>query len=297
MTPDAVIAAGNTLGEGIQWHAKSGLWWTDIQQSIILHLPNGADVIERFPMPERVGSFALVEGDESGLVCAFETGFGFYSCATGRLEWIARLERQNSGRRFNDGRVDRQGRFWSGTMVEDETLASRDSAELYCLDGGHVSPRYRQIGISNGLAWSPDGRTMYFADSSARNIFAFDFDTASGDICNQRLFATTPAGTYPDGATVDAAGCLWSAQWGSSRVVRYTPDGNIDRGIELPVSQPTCIAFGGEALDLLFITTARDGLSKEVLAMEPLAGDVLVYRAGVTGLAEEVFQPAHRGDI
>lgn len=294
--PDDVIAAGNTLGEGVQWHMQSGLWWTDIQQSMILRLPLGSSVIESIPVPERVGSFALVDGEPDRLLCAFETGFGLFNPATGHLEWIARLESAGSGRRFNDGRVDRQGRFWAGTMVENEQVAMPASAALYCLDGLHVHSRHRCIGISNGLAWSPDGRTMYFADSPERKIFAFDFDPASGEISNQRLFASTPPGAYPDGATVDAAGCLWSAQWGASRVVRYTPGGLIDRIIELPVSQPTCIAFGGEALDMLFVTTARDGLAQEVLAMEPLAGDVLVYRAGATGLAEGMFQPNRRGD-
>lgn len=295
MTPDHVIPAGNILGEGIQWHGESGLWWTDIEASLILHQPIRADAVERIVAPERVGSFALVEGDTARLLCAFETGFGWFDLTTGTVEWIDRPEPRGCGRRFNDGRVDRQGRFWAGTMIEDEVLALPRSAALYRLDGTQARRCHEGVTISNGLSWSPDGQAMYFADSPARRIMAFDFEPFSGEISSPRLFAQTPPGAYPDGATVDADGCLWSAHWGASRVVRYRPDGRIDSAIELPVSQPSCVAFGGDALDLLLVTTARVGLGAELLALEPLAGDVLAYRVGVTGLAQETVRPVHPG--
>lgn len=297
MTPDDVITARNILGEGIQWHSRSGLWWTDIEQSLILHRPAGAEDVAHFATPERVGSFALVEGNPTRLLCAFETGVGWLDLTNAEVDWVARLEKRGSGRRFNDGRVDRQGRFWAGTMIEDEALALPLSAALYCFDGRELRRRHEQVGISNGLAWSPDGKVMYFADSSARRIFAFDFDTSCGELSGKRLFAETPTGAFPDGATVDADGCLWSAHWGASQLVRYSPLGKIDRVIGLPVSQPSCVAFGGEALDQLFVTTARAGLEPEALAIEPLAGDVLVYRLGVTGLAQEQFRPHRLGGI
>lgn len=297
MTPHYVISAGNILGEGIQWHCKSGLWWTDIEASLILHQPTDTDAVERIAAPERVGSFALVEGEADTLLCAFETGFGWFNLTTGKVQWIDRPEPRGSGRRFNDGRVDRQGRFWAGTMIEDETLAQPRSAALYRLDGSHARRCHEGVTIANGIAWSPDGQTMYFADSPAWRILAFDCDPSSGEISSPRLFAETPPGAYPDGATVDADGCLWSAHWGASRVVRYRPDGTIDRTIELPVSQPSCVAFGGDALDQLFVTTARVGLMPEQLALEPLAGDVLVYRVGVTGLPQESVRGDYRRDF
>ena len=293
MTPHDVISAQNILGEGIQWHARSGLWWTDIEQSQILHRPVGTEDVVRIDMPERVGAFALPEGDDTRLLCAFETGIGWFDLVRAEISWVARPEEGAGGRRFNDGRVDRQGRFWAGTMVEDEKLALPSSAALYCFDGRRLRRCHEQIGISNGLAWSPDGQVMYFADSSARKIFAFDFDTSCGALSGKRLFADTPTGAYPDGATVDADGCLWSAHWGASQLVRYSPRGEIDRVIELPVSQPSCVEFGGESLDQLFVTTARAGLKPETLAFEPLAGEVLIYRLGVTGLAQERFRPDH----
>lgn len=287
MIPQRVIPAQNILGEGIQWHPTSGLWWTDIEKSMILHQPIGADDVQRIAAPERVGSFAMVDDNPTQLLCAFETGFGWFNLLTGKTDWISRLEPRGSGRRFNDGQVDRQGRFWAGTMIEDEALAPPCSAALYCLDGEQARRCHEGITISNGLAWSPNGQIMYFADSPARRILAFDFETSSGEISRPRLFAETPVGAYPDGATVDADGCLWSAHWGASRLVRYRPDGEIDRTIELPVTQPSCVAFGGDALDQLFVTTARVGLKPDQLASQPLAGDVLVYRAGVTGLGQE----------
>ena len=287
MTPDHVIAAGNVLGEGVQWHAASGLWWTDIQCALLMHLPAGSADVMTLPMPERVGSFALIEGDDQHLLCAFETGFGVVARSGGDVRWLSRPEVARRGVRFNDGGVDRQGRFWAGTMVEDSALAGADAAALYCLDGnGAVHLRHGGVSISNGLAWSPDGRTMYFADSPRRTILAFDFDTGSGAIGAPRLFATTPGGAFPDGATVDADSCLWSAQWGASRVVRYRPDGTVDSIIEVPVSQPTCVAFGGDSLDELYVTTARDGLDGAVLAAQQLAGDVLMYRPGPVGVKE-----------
>lgn len=291
LTPDHVIPLGNILGEGIQWHADSGLWWTDIEGSLILQQPVGTEEVRRIAMPERVGSFALVEGDPGRLMCAFETGFGWFELGTGAITWIDRPEPLGSGRRFNDGKVDRQGRFWAGTMIEEASLVPPNSAALYRLEGAQARRCHEGVTISNGLAWSPDGRTMYFADSPARRIMAFDFDCASGDIGAPRLFAETPAGAFPDGATVDADGCLWSAHWGASQVVRYRPDGQIDRVVEVPVSQPSCVAFGASALDQLFVTTARVGLSPDRLAQEPLAGAVLVYRLGVPGLAQESFRP------
>lgn len=283
--PDHVIPAGNILGEGIQWH-DGRLWWTDIHGRCLHRHDWASGATQVMAMPERVGSFALT-GVDDRLLCAFETGFAHLDLGEGTLAWRARPEQPGSGVRFNDGRVDRRGAFWAGTMVEDAARAAGRRGTLYRFDGdGAVTAAVDDIGIANGLAWSPDGRWMYFADSPRRVIWRFAVDPDTGLPHDRTEFAETPDGAFPDGACVDADGGYWSAQWGASRVVRYTPAGAVDRVITVPVSQPSCVALGGDDLKTLCVTTARDGLDAAALAGEPLAGDVLLYRVDVAGLPE-----------
>jgi sugar lactone lactonase YvrE len=263
------------------------LWWTDIQGRKLFRYDWQLRILESFPTPERVGSFGLIKGDKA-IIAAFESGIALYEPSGGVTKWLARPEADNPGVRFNDGRVDRQGRFWAGTMVETEPRTGRGG--LYCVDGaGRAAKREGGIVISNGICWSPDSARFYFADSPLCEIYVYDFNAAAGTIANRRLFARTPNGAHPDGANVDSEGYLWSAHWGAGRVVRYTPDGLIDRVLEVPASQPTCVAFGGPDLDLLFVTSARDGLTAGELANQPSAGDVFVYKIGCVGLAEPHF--------
>ncbi len=290
MTPDHVITAGATLGEGIQWHGAAGLWWTDIQSSAIFQHDLASNTTRRIETPERVGSFALIEG-QGALLCAFETGFGRFDPDAGVIDWLHRVEPLGGPRRFNDGRVDRAGNFWAGTMVEHGQAS--DAALHRLARDGSLRMAVEGVRISNGLCWSPDGTTMYFADSPARTIYAYPFDPLAGTLGERRIFATTPEGAYPDGATVDSEGCVWSAQWGASRVVRYRPDGAVDEILSVPVSQPTCIAFIGADLRLLAITTAREALDSTSLAAQPLAGDILLYQRAVAGLPEMRYRPGH----
>jgi sugar lactone lactonase YvrE len=283
-----IVPVRNTLGEGILWDAEAGVaWWTDIQERLLYRYDPGTREIERIATPERLGSFGLVRGSHK-LLAAFESGLALFDPANGAVEWLARPKELRPGLRFNDGRVDRQGRFWAGTMVEGD--APDITASLYCLDGKRrLHCRASGIRISNGICWSPDGTRFYFADSPLRVIYVYNFDPARGEIANRRLFAATPEGAFPDGANVDAKGFLWSAHWGAGRVVRYAPDGSIDRTIEVPASQPTCIAFGGPDLDLLFVTSAREGLNRDALARHPSAGDLFLYRVDACGLSEPRF--------
>ena len=185
--------------------------------------------------------------------------------------------------RLNDGRVDRQGRFWIGGMVEDPARPS--AARLYRIGQGRIAPQLDGLGIANGLCWSPDGTVCYFADSRQKVIWRFAFDPDRGTLSDRQEFARPPAGA-PDGATVDAEGYVWSALWGGGSVVRYAPDGRLDRVVTVPVSQPTCVAFGGPELDLLFVTSAATGLG----GSETGAGDLFVYNAQVRGLPESRFK-------
>jgi L-arabinonolactonase len=282
------IGVGNTLGEGVQWDvASQSLWWTDIQERRLHRYDWAARKLETFPTPERIGSFGLIE-KSSAIVAAFESGIALYEPRGGTPKWLARPDATLPGVRFNDGRVDRQGRFWAGTMVETEPRTGR--ANLYCVDGsGQARKRESGIMISNGICWSPDSSRFYFADSALRTIYSYDFNPNTGAIANRREFVQTPGDAHPDGANVDAEGYVWSAHWGAGRVVRYAPDGEIDRILEVPASQPTCVAFGGPGLDLLFVTSARDGLSARELARQPSAGDIFVYKIGCVGLAENQF--------
>jgi sugar lactone lactonase YvrE len=281
-----IVPAGNTLGEGISWEpVGERIWWTDIQERKLFRYDPLTRALESFELPERLGSFGFVEGCDK-IVGAFESGFAFFHPESGQLDWVDRPAHDARNIRFNDGRVDRQGRFWAGTMVEGE---GGPKGKLYCLHGAKSEVRLTGIAISNSICFSADGRNLYFADTPHRTILRYDIDPANGAIGNRQIFAQTPMGAFPDGSNIDAEGHLWNAHWGAGRVVRYAPDGTISGEIDIPTMQPTCIAFGGKNLDLLFVSSARLGLGEEALAKQPHAGNVFVYQLDVKGLTDARF--------
>ena len=285
----ASIEVENTLGEGIVWDvATQSAWWTDIEERWLYRYEWASRKLEKFVTPERLCSFGFVAG-ASCLIAAFETRFALYDPRSGALKSLGRPDGIRPGIRLNDGRVDRQGRFWAGGMAENKALAGE--AHLYCLDrDGRIHCRESEITTSNSICWSPDAAWFYFADSPARTIWRYAFDAANGSISSRTVFIQTEEGAEPDGTAVDAEGFIWNAQWGAGRVVRYAPDGSIDRVLEVPVSHPTCVAFGGPKLDLLFVTSARRPLSAATLAGQPNAGNVLVYKSGTAGLPEHRYR-------
>ncbi len=277
---ECVVAGGDQLGESPVWDEREQLlWWVDVKAPA-LRRRDAAGVVSSFPLPQPVGSIALRA--RGGLLAALKTGVHIWEDAKLRLFANPNI----TTHRFNDGRCDRAGRFWVGTM-DDATHGP--TGQLY-----RVSPDARceskrsAIAVPNSLCWSPDGRTMYFADSPRRTIWAFDYDAAAGEMSNERVFATTQLG-YPDGSCVDADGCLWNAEYAGSRVVRYTPKGKVDRVIAMPVKQPTCCCFGDPRLDTLYITSASQELTSAQLAEQPLAGGLFALRPGSTGLPEARF--------
>jgi sugar lactone lactonase YvrE len=281
------IAAGvaDELGECPIWDARSGLlWWVDSRAPAVKCLDPASAAVSLLPLRETVGSIAFRE--RGGMLAATKSGIHFLDPVTGTLGVAARPEAHLPDNRFNDGRCDRAGRFWAGTMCD----VRRDPAgTLYRLDPDlGCTPLRNAIIIPNGLAWSPDGRTMYFADTNRHAIWAWNYDSATGTASDERIFADTGAGR-PDGSCVDADGCLWNAEYGGWRLVRYSPAGKVDRVVELPIANPTCCCFGGSGLDILYVTTARQRLSAAELAAQPLAGSVLALRAGVQGLPESRF--------
>jgi L-arabinonolactonase len=288
LTPVDIFRVGNILGEGILWDSRRQvLWWTDIQASRLYRHDWALGKLQTLDAPERVGSFGLIAGTES-LITAFASGIAVHDPRRQSVQWLARPAAIAPGIRFNDGRVDRRGRFWSGTMVEDRRLGPL--GRLYSIQGaGELRSHVQGVKISNGLCSSPDGSQLYFADSPTRTISVYELIEPEGILGTGRIFAQTPEGAFPDGATVDVDGCIWSAHWGAGCVVRYTPDGRIDRTLQVPTRQPTCVCFGGPDLAILCVTSAREGFNDSTLRAEPHAGDVFLYRSGTQGLPEPEY--------
>lgn len=286
-----VLGTGCTLGECPVWDDRLAcLWWTDIQESRLLRWDWDTRTVTVMVLPERLGAFGLTD-DPEWLVAAFASGFALYHPATGRRRWIARIALHDRGIRLNDGRVDPAGRFWAGSMVEDAARAQGARGSLYRLDGdGRVHRMKDGIMIANGICFVQGGRVMHFADSPTRRIMSFQV-AQDGHIQQESLFATVPPPGVPDGADSDAQGMVWNAEWGAGRITCYRLDGTIAQQIMLPVSQPTCVAFGGPLLDHLFVTSAREGLPPE--QDEPMAGDILVYQLATPGTLAPRF-PLHQ---
>lgn len=279
------------LGECPLWdEAAQALWWIDIRRPALRRLEHATGSIDTWNMPDLVGSIALC--DDGRLLIALPERIAEFDPRTGVLgATVAAPPTRIPGHRFNDGRCDRQGRWWVGTM---HNVTRAPEGVLYRLDAdGRLSAQHTGICIPNSLAWSPDGRTMYFADSLRYTIFAYDYDTSTGEMSGERVFATSTSPAFADGSTVDAEGFLWNAEFNGARVVRYAPDGSVDRVIAVPTRRPTCCAFGGPHYDILYITTTSQHMSDDELAREPLAGSLLAMDAGVRGLPEPRFPLSH----
>ena len=286
MTEVACVAdTADVIGEAPIWSAReAALYWIDVIKPALHRCEPMTGRVTSWTPPVKPGSFALRAG--GGLVLASRAGLGFFDLDTGRFELIHNPEADRPNNWLNDGRCDRRGRFWVGSM---DKLLEQPSARLYRFDPDrscHVMAD--GICLTNTVAFSPDDRVMYVGDSHVRTIFRYDFDLAAGTIANRRPFATTDRGV-PDGSCVDAEGCLWNAGFDAGQIVRYAPDGRIDRTIALPVSRPTSCTFGGADLATLFITTARFRLSETERAAQPFAGGLLAIEVGAKGLPEPRF--------
>jgi len=283
------VPCANLLGEGVQWnHQDECFWWTDILAAKLHRYRISDKQLRTWDLPERLSCFTFAKND-SRILAAFASGFAWFEPESGSVEWIAKPESDVIGNRSNDGRCDRQGRFWMGTIVEQKN-SPEQSAALYCLDHDFsVGKHFSGLTISNALCFSPDSRKLYHADSPTHSIRVYDFDAQTGELSNPEIFAHTEIGVEPDGACVDAEGFVWNAQWGGNRVVRYAPDGSKTFVLDMPVSQATCIAFGGKNLNLLAVTSARIGLSEEAMTQQPQAGNLFIFQTDVTGLPEVWF--------
>jgi sugar lactone lactonase YvrE len=280
-----LLDAKAQIGEGTTWDPKAGvLWWLDIWGKTIHCFHPYTRINDTFHLPEMVGCIGLRA--KGGLVITLASGFYFFEPETGRLDFIVNPESQIPETRFNDGKTDRFGRFWSGTTFEVPGRKPERIGGLYRLDADLSAHRMVEgVGSSNGLAWSPDGRTMYYADSYGGAVWAFDVDTATGDVENRRVFIdTTTTGSFADGATVDAEGCYWVTIPMVSKLSRYDPDGKLMQTIIMPVDAPTCCEFGGPNLDILYVTSGTLNRSAAELAGQTMPGGLFAVYTGVKGL-------------
>ena len=281
------INAGVQLGEGPLWDpARSVLWWVDVLVGGIHRYDPASGSGRLWHAGQTVSSLATTTS--RSLLVSLHSGFGSFDPETGRTDLLVPVEQDLPSNRLNDGNVDAAGRFWAGTMEFD---GARGAGTLYRLDPdlsctaivGHVS-------ISNGIDWSLDGRLMYYVDTPTQRVDVFDFDLASGTVDNRRTFVTIPrADGTPDGITVDEEGHVWVALFGGWSVHRYAQDGTMSGRVDLPVSNVTSCAFGGEKLADLYITTATLGLTEDERERQHLAGALFRAHPGVSGRPPHTF--------
>ncbi len=297
-SPDiiALDAPAALLGESPVWHpVEQQLYWTDIPgKALHCHDPRTGRN-QTWAVDTEVGSLAPMR--EGGLLLARRDGLWRFDPETARHHALVAAPYDTGRERFNDGKCDPQGRFWTGTIYEPRDVAL---ASLYRYDGQHGLRRIAgDITVGNGLGWSPDGRTLYYSDTKAHTIYAQDFDVDAGQPGTRRVFAQFPLkqpgqdldayGGRPDGAAVDAEGAYWCAMFEGQRLLRLSPRGDVLREIRLPVRCATMPCFGGADLKTLYITTSREKRPADELAAQPLAGRVLSLRVDTPGLPANCF--------
>ncbi len=279
------------LGESPYWEPTSGgwLWWCDIPGKTLHAVQPASHAHAWWDFDVEPCSAAPLR--DGNVMLAMRDGLYRFHPSTHQMDKLADVPYDTKVERFNDGKADPAGRFWVGTIYEPREPAA---AALYRYTGFRMQRMAEGITVSNGLAFSPDGRTMYWTDTKAHTVFAFDYEPVGGSIRNRRVFAQFPLrdpskplsayGGRPDGAAVDAQGCYWVAMFEGARVLRLSPEGRQLAEIRLPVTCPTMPCFGGADLRTLYVTTAREKRPADELAREPWAGQVLEMRVSVPGL-------------
>jgi sugar lactone lactonase YvrE len=283
---EVVLHIPTILGEGPLWSQQEEvLYWLDIFRPSINRFNPRTAANEITQLSEPI--YALGLGKKGSFIASLESGFAILS-TQGTTKQL--LSNPIAGQRvnFNDGKVDDKGRFWSGTMARDW---KSPIGVLYQVDNdGHSHEMEKGIVLSNGIAWSPDRKIMYFTDFGKRCIFAYEFELESGQIAARRpIIRFHENEGSPDGITVDAEGGIWVAHWDGWCVTRHSPDGAVIGKIGVPVPRPTSVMFGGRDLDTLYITSARMHLSDAELSAAPLSGALFAVKPGVRGLPEPQF--------
>jgi sugar lactone lactonase YvrE len=290
---DRVGTLSCSVGESPLWCAEENSWyWLDIVGKTIWRLDARSGAVRSWQTDKMIGCMALKES--GGFIAGMESGIFEVRLPDDNndqtiVQCLATPPELKPGMRFNDGRCDREGRFWSGTMVMD-MAAARAEGRLYRYTKaqGLPAPFVSNLLVQNGLAWSPDGRTMYLSDShpNSQLIWAFDYDTENGIPANQRVFVDMKQHTgRPDGAAIDEDGCYWICGNDGGRLLRFTPDGKLDREISLPMKKPSMCSFGGQKLDTLIVTSIGAGKADD----DQWAGAVVLLQPGVCGMVETRF--------
>jgi len=286
LAADVAVCCGTLLGEGPVWLNREGsLYWVDLKAPAIWRLHAASGRTSCWDAPCRIS--AIAPRLSGGFIAATERGFALIDPAKDQFEILFTPEPDRPGNRFNDGKVDRYGWFWAGTMDDAEERATgalyRLAPDLDCtrLDDG-----YR---VTNGPAFSPDGSHLYHADTAEQRVFRFTLDAAGFPLTREVFLQFESGDGYPDGMTVDAEGCLWIDLWDGWCVRRFAPDGRPLARISVPTQRPTSCAFGGHAMDTLYITSARYGLSEADLVPQPLAGALFAGKPGVKGVNQPLF--------
>ncbi len=281
-----VLEARARLGEGPMWDSTQNLlYWVDIYNHRVHQFHPATGKSSFFDVGDVVGAIATAGKDR--LIMALRHHLAFLNTQTGVVTPILEIEGNLLDNRFNDGKCDPQGRFWFGSTCSLE----KPQASLYRYDNdGSLHIMETELTISNGLGWSPDQKTFYLTDSPQQKIYAYDFNSVTGNITNRRIFIDlTHESFYPDGLTIDSEGHIWSAMWDGWCVIRFNPKGEEILRIKLPVQVPTSCTFGGENLQTLYITTASVGLSQAEIEKSFYSGDLFALQTDVTGLPSNNF--------
>ncbi|MDM0037218.1 SMP-30/gluconolactonase/LRE family protein [Variovorax sp. J22P271] len=287
-----VINVRDRLGETPLWCPRTEkLWWIDIDRPRLQSFDerSGRHEVHRFEGHTFLGGQALHR--QGGFVIALDNSLYRFEPGDGRLEHLVDVEPASKGTRLNDGRCDSRGRLWIGTA----DVAFREPLGSFYRVGPDARAQWQfdDIIVTNSIAIAPDERTLYMSDTRRCTIWAFDFDVEDGVLSNRRVFADYANHRgRPDGACVDSEGCLWNAAFAGGCVIRYTPAGKVDRVIELPVTNPTCVCLGGPGLRTLYITSSTNQLTPAALQNEPLAGALLAVEVDVPGLPEQMYGTA-----
>ncbi len=280
------------LGECPIWHPQESiLYWIDIDGRAVHRFDPVTNAHRHWPMPSEPGCISF--NAAGGLIVAMRSGLALLDTVTGALTRIADAPYDPATTRFNDGRCDAAGRLWAGTIYEPR---DHPNAVLYCIEQGTLRDSGKRATVSNGVAFSPDNKTLYHSDTTSHRIHAYTLDIATGTLAGSRLvkqFSTDKTANYggrPDGGAVDSEGAYWCAMYEGGRLLRLSPDGAILQEIPLPVRCPTMMAFGDDDLRTLYITTVSKNRPEAELAQYPLSGCVLRMRVDVPGLPEHSYR-------
>ncbi len=275
------------LAEGPLWF-EDRFWWVDIEPGRLHSVDTAGGDRRTYEFGQKIG--VAIPAEDGRFLVGLEKGVGIFDRATGESRILATPEKDVPTNRFNDGKCDPAGRLVGGGL---SMVSERGASALYSFEGDFTWRKlYAPVSISNGLAWSQDGGTLYYIDTLVPEVKAFPYDLATGEIGEETAAVKfAPGQGLPDGMTIDAEGNLWVAFWGGWAVRCYSPKtGELLATVEVPCSQVTSCTFGGPNLDRLFITTARIGISEEKLAKEPLAGSIFVCEPGVQGVPVQKFK-------